>query len=164
MKGIIEMQVLKQADPEIKLTIESPVDPKEFYKNRKGLYVWSGFEERALPHAKQIDAGANFTIESLDVVQSSTDEQIEKSLGNKNTFDMGGALAIIADLIGKQAEGQEGTLLTNGYANIFYTPVCVVRVFWSADDREWHVNTWDRDDGRWLVGRRVFSPQLPLDL
>ena len=35
----------------------------------------------------------------------------------------------------------------------------VVNVNWNSSNREWNVNTWQRDDNRWNEGKRVFSPE-----
>jgi hypothetical protein len=32
-----------------------------------------------------------------------------------------------------------------------------VNVYWSADDRKWNVDTWNRDGYKWNAGYRVFS-------
>jgi len=44
----------------------------------------------------------------------------------------------------------------DGYANLFYTPSCVVGVFWSGDG--WRVYAWERVGYAWYAGSRVFSP------
>lgn len=161
-KGHIEIQVLKEVDPSIKLTIEKPVDPKGFFVDREGLYVYSGFEERVLEKSEAVKVGAEYAIESLDLVDDSTDKQIELALGNKNLFEVNDACAIVADLIERQKNGEDGLLLTNGYANLFYTSACVVYVRWRGSG--WRVGTWERDGIGWVAGLRVFSPQLALEL
>ncbi|MCX6739374.1 MAG: hypothetical protein NT098_05010, partial [Candidatus Parcubacteria bacterium] len=69
-------------------------------------------------------------------------------------------LWIIADIISRQPKGESGTLLNNGYANLFYVQagasVFVVYVCWSGF--EWCVSAWLLDeDGQWSGGGRVFS-------
>lgn len=51
----------------------------------------------------------------------------------------------------------------DGWYNLFYLKSCVVRVFWYAGHGEWHVSAWQRDDGDWLAGARVFSPATRLE-
>ncbi len=67
--------------------------------------------------------------------------------------DLGGAkqikafVAYIFSLCCRQGQGQEGVLLTNGYANIFYIP--------DPNDPEtyWAVScSWNSSYGRWYVG------------
>jgi hypothetical protein len=161
-KGVIEMQVLKEANPEIKITTEKVVDPKEYFQKRTGLYVWGSFKENVLPKAEIVKVGTAYTLESFDLIEDTYDKQIEQSLGNKNVFSESDACAIVAHLIDQQPEGKEGVLLTNGYANLFYTPTCVISVYWYGGG--WYVSGWGRGDDAWLEGYRVFSPQLTLEV
>ena len=163
-KGVIEMQILKEVR-KMDVVIDNPIEPKKFFVNRKGLYVWSGFTEKIIERGKatKIEKGSH-AIESLDLVTSATDEQIELSLDNKNVFSESDAAALIAEMIARQPNGEDGELLTSGDVNLFYTPACVVYVLWRAGGGEWRVFAWDRDDNWWRAGRRVFSPQLALDL
>lgn len=46
----------------------------------------------------------------------------------------------------------------DGYANLFYFPSCVVRVYWFEFGGEWRVYAWDRDGDQWGADFRVFSP------
>ncbi|MCX6739399.1 MAG: hypothetical protein NT098_05135, partial [Candidatus Parcubacteria bacterium] len=69
-------------------------------------------------------------------------------------------LWIIADIISRQPKGESGTLLNNGYANLFYVQagasVFVVYVNWYGF--EWNVYDWSLDENdQWYDGFRVFS-------
>ena len=65
--------------------------------------------------------------------------------------------AFNAGLIAKQPNGEEGALVNNGFANLFYTDSCVVGVFWDAVYRKWSVDAWQRDDNRWNARNQVVS-------
>lgn len=162
MKGYITTQITKEAKGEIEILIGSPLDPKEFFKNGEGLRVWSGFEERLLKKVKQLKGPLEFKLETNDLVQNANDKQIEESLGGDINFKESELCAILAHLISEQPKGKKGLLLNDGNWNLFYTPSCVVRVYWLGGG--WFVRAWGRDDGAWLAGGRVFSPQLTLDL
>lgn len=99
-----------------------------------------------------------FNLNSFDLNKLASDETIEAALGKNHLFDKAEIYALIGSLISKQANGEEGTLLNNGYANLFYTPSCVVYVFWFSDAELWNVIAWIRDDYDWHAGYRVFSP------
>jgi len=157
MKGDITTQILKEVDADIELKIKKPVDPQEFFTNGHGLYVYDSFEERALPKAKRHESPLEFHLESHELMQGATDVQIEESLDHKNVFGDADVSAIVADLILKQEKGKKGPLLTNGYANLFYTASCVVSVYWHDD--EWGVHAYGRDVCAWFQGIRVFSPR-----
>jgi len=70
-------------------------------------------------------------------------------------------IAEIYALLKKQANGEVGALLNNGYANIFYvrdisSVLRAVYVFWSG--RGWDVSAYSvAYSGEWDAGRRVFS-------
>ena len=161
-KGTITLEILKEANPKIEVAVEGPLDAKEYFQDRKGLYVYSSFKDKVLGKIESAHGKSEYKIESLDLLRDATDEQIELSLGNKNTFEAFEVADLISALIEKQKNGEDGLLLTNGYANLFYTPACVVDVRWYGSG--WDVDAYDRDDYGWVAGYRVFSPQLALDL
>lgn len=140
------------------VTLTERHDPNRFYQNRKGLWVWDDFRSRIVANAKPSDAGVTWEIKSAELMRGMTNTAIEAGLSASHLFDETQVCAIIAGLIVKQPEGQEGTLLNNGYANLFYTSSCVVLVFWYADDRGWRVCAWGRDDRGWDAGNQVFCP------
>lgn len=120
--------ILKSVKQRIPIVIAKMHEPKEFFKDRKGLYVWGSFIENILSKAKPTKAKTKFNIASFDLVESASDENIEKSLPKKHLFSETDVCAIIADLIEKQSKGQKGILVNTGYANLFYTKSRVVSV------------------------------------
>lgn len=150
-------QFLKPGD-NVEIKTQTSIDPSTYFKNRDDLWVSSGFTDKILPDAKEVDTGADFKIKPWKLVQDAADEQIEDVLGDAHIFDVSTLCAVIANLIDQQSKGKEGTLLNNGYSNLFYTEKCVVYVYWSADHGEWRVRAWLRHDYEWIEGDRIFSP------
>lgn len=142
-------KILEAVKEKISIKIEKPINPAEFFQNRKGLYVFSGFKERIIEKAKPVKT-TEFSLVSFMLIEASYDKDIEKALPKKHIFKEGDVCSIISDLISKQPNGEEGTLLNDGYANLFYTKSFVVSVYWGSYDGEWIVSTWRRDD--FLVG------------
>lgn len=105
---------------------------------------------------KVSQTAAKFAVNSFDLLESANDAKIEEALGDNHLFDKGEVYILIGNLIAKQANGEEGTLLNTGRANLFYTSSFVVSVYW--DGSYWSVSTWDRSDDTWSADRRVFSP------
>lgn len=147
---------LKAAQSGIALKLGSDHNPAEYFKSDTGLYVWDNFSERVLRTATLIKKGSTFKLRSYDLVESSTDQQIEQALPPKHLFTNSEVCAIIASLIAKQKKGENGALLITGYANLFYTEQCVVYVYWSGDG--WFVFAWQRFGNGWRADGRVFSP------
>jgi len=145
--------ILKAAEQRIPLTSKAHT-PKKYFTNREGLYVWSTFANTVLAEAKATKSGKKFELASFDLAKDAYDADIEPALPEGYMFSETDACAAIAALIEKQAKGENGPLLTNGYANLFYTPSRVVYVCWG--DGEWSVDDWPRG-GDWDAGYRVFS-------
>ncbi|MDZ4205680.1 MAG: hypothetical protein U1C12_00470 [Patescibacteria group bacterium] len=142
----------------VTLILTKQHDPDAFYHTRSGLCVWNDFRSRVVAHAKPVEAGMNFKVDGFDLQQYLTDANIEVALPKEHLFGDGRLCAIIAELIARQPNGEEGALLNNGFANLFYTGSCVVGVRWIADRRRWLVRAWGRGGDRWCAGIRVFSP------
>lgn len=139
------------------ITLTERHDPNEFFQTRSGLYVWPKFRSRVVANAKPMEASSKFKLEHALLTQNMTDQEIEKALPKNHLFDDGVACAIIATLIAKQPNGEEGLLLNSGYSNLFYLSSCVVFVFWFVDRRLWYVYAWDRGGCEWSAGVQVFS-------
>ena len=99
------------------------------------------------------------TLHPAKLRQSSLDGPIIEELGGEAKAET--ALLEIYDLMAKQANGEKGVLLTNGWANIFYVRdnagvLRAVDVCW--DDDGWYVGALPVDGSfRWRAGLQVFS-------
>lgn len=133
-------------------------DPDVFFQTRSGLWVGNDFHSRIVANARPSDAGTTLKVNSAEFTRDLTDKEIEEALPKEHLFDETMVCAVIADLIAKQPNGENGTLINNGRANLFYTESYVVLVRWSADYRRWYVSAWWRGAYRWYAGRLAFSP------
>ena len=139
-------------------------DPREFFQNRDGLYVWNDFRNQILPVASPMKKRTpKAKISIFDLTVAMTDEEIETELGDAHIFeDTGIACAYLKEMLTRQKSGEEGDLLVNGYANILYvrgvnSEVFAVHVHWDAASRGWHVHAFRLDDCHWCAGDRVLS-------
>lgn len=141
-----------------KVRISELHDPGAYFQTRSGLYVYGDFRSGVVSKASPVAIGTSYKLDAADLGQDASDEAIESALSKDHIFAESPVCAIIAQLIAKQANGEEGTLLNNGYANLFYTSSFVVDVRWRSGDGKWGVYTWKRFDSEWDAGPRVFSP------
>ena len=153
---IKKSKVLEIVEKKIVVKSATKFQPKDYFKTRDGLYIWSSFEDRILSKAKSIKTSKPFKLISFELKKDLSDEEIEKELPKKHIFSETDVCAVVAELINKQAKGEKGLLFNNGYANLFYTGAFVVGVRWGDD--EWGVRAWGRDGLRWYSDDRVFSP------
>lgn len=142
----------------VSVTLAEQHNPDAFYRTRSGLYVWDSFRNLVVAKAEPTETGKTFTVKPQTLARDASDAEIEGELGGAHLFSESDACALVAALIAEQPEGEAGPLLNDGRATIIYTPSCVVFVFWYGDRRLWYVNTFNRDDYRWLAGSQVFSP------
>lgn len=103
------------------------------------------------PHeARKLDAGK--------LTENSRDDRILAELGSDKCET---TLDAVRVLLKKQSKGEDGVLLTNGYANIFYVRnvsgvLRAVSVFWHGDG--WYVYSGSVGFPRvWYEGSLVFS-------
>jgi prepilin-type processing-associated H-X9-DG protein len=123
-----------------------------FEKGKAGIYSLGSNFQKWFGDKVETNVPAA-TLSSYTLTCSSVDGPIKAELGeNHETF-----LSWLFEKIEAQADGREGELLVNGYANIFYVDGRVVFAHWRAG-RGWHVSarvvTYPDS---WSVGRRVFS-------
>lgn len=91
--------------------------------------------------------------------KGSKDPAIIEALGGTGLVET--SLAQMWEMMKKQGEGQEGDLLTNGYANIFYVPD-TEGVIWAVGC-SWRGSSWGVGAGPlsfpfdWYAGHQVFS-------
>lgn len=154
--------VLKEVEKKVAFKITEARDPKVFFQDRKGLFVWSSFTERIVEKAETVPEGKSGALQSFEILKYSADAAIEMALPEKHLFTESQVAAIVAELISEQPDGKTGTLLADGNWNLFYTETCVVGVRWGAGSAGWYVGAWQRGGREWYAERRVFSPQLTL--
>ena len=139
------------------------INPHDFFKAREGLWTSDNFNEFILPCASKKKVSADeATLGYANLAQAVNDAGIGGELPEGYVFENIDAFLVhLATLIKGQWDGKSGTLLNNGYVNIFYVrvngEVFAVHVYWHADSREWHCRADRLDDFRWDAGDQVFS-------
>ena len=139
------------------------ITPHDFFKTREGLWTSSNFNNFTLSGVSKKKVTADeATIGYADLAQAANDAEIAGELPEGYVFeDVNVFLVHLATLIEGQWGGKEGTLLNNGYANIFYVKVdgevFAVDVYWVADRRRWSCYADRLDDSRCYAGNRAFS-------
>lgn len=120
-------------------------------------YLGENFRKRFLGKIEK--PNAENTMHFGKLLKNSLDDDIIDELGGKDNAK--GMLCQMFSLIEVQSNGEDGVLLTNGYANIFYVlddegVLWAVCCNWLGDG--WGVNASSVDDSSvWPVGDRVFS-------
>ena len=126
--------------------------------SRRPMFAPGTISGRCSWEKKEQGVTANrLTIHSLG--KNSLDAPIRKELGNREEI----TLAHFVHLVRQQSQGQDGVLLTNGYANVAYIKgndgnMWAVNADWYSDDRYWRVEASSVENpGDWLAGDQVFS-------
>lgn len=151
---------------EIPAATEPFIAKDKFIKDSKEVKfygIWGNFTKWFLEGDGVVDDPAEACeFRYANLTRPSVDESIIEELGGRAKVES--TLVQIFSLLLKQSEGQEGVLLTNGYANIFYVKdlkgeLRTVGVYWRSDG--WRVDAVSIvDPGDWFAGARVFSPIL----
>jgi len=118
--------------------------------------AWDNFRKMFLGKKEQGVTANRLTIHSLG--KNSLDAPIRKELGNREEI----TLAHFVHLVRQQSQGQDGVLLTNGYANVAYIKgdgnMWAVSAGWDSDDRCWDVNAHSVENPNdWNAGNQVIS-------
>lgn len=111
----------------------------------KDIYVSSSFTER---FGNKDITPAKEVLPFQKLSRAMTDDQIEKELSVKKS-----TLADVAAFLKDPPKGCD-----DGNWNLFYVDSFVVDVFWGSWGGYWGVSTYERGDGEWYDGVRVFSP------
>lgn len=142
-----------------------PVEPRPFKSDETFFSKSSGV--KMVPHGSNFTAWFSGKVEEdvptgdlvpFVLTQSAYDNEIIADLGGEEKAET--TLAEIWRLMQRQANGEDGVLLTNGYANIFYVRdvngvLRAVGVTWGDDG--WLARAHALDDDGWDGGDQVFS-------
>lgn len=144
-------------------TTEKFVAKEKFLKDSKEVKfygIWGNFTKWFLPGEGKIEGSlGEQELRYGNLVKNSVDGQIITELGGKEKAET--SLIELYDLLKRQANGGEGVLLTNGYANIFYIRdesgiLRAVSVHGAGVG--WNVRAYSVVSLRgWGAGNRVFS-------
>lgn len=120
-------------------------------------YLGDNFKEWFL--GKNEESIQEIVLRYAKLRQYSVDSPIIAELGGEAKAET--TLTEVRALMAKQAKGEDGALLTNGWANIFYirditNSLRAVFVFWYYDGWRIGADSVGRPD-RWDDGRQVFS-------
>jgi len=119
--------------------------------------VWDNFMDNFLDKVE--DPIEKSTLRYAKLMKDSVDKPIIEESGGKDKVET--TLTKMFSLMEKQGNGEDGVLLTNGYANIFYIRDAK-GVLWAVLCRwgvlGWYVRAFSVESpGRWDAGCRVFS-------
>lgn len=122
-------------------------------------YLGDNFKANFLGMVEETTKGGKITVRHRRLLKDSWDKEIIAQLGAGPMVTT--PLVAIFALMAEQGNGENGTLLTNGYANIFYIrdangTLWAVLVSWFGGG--WDVNAHSvSDPGGWYARYRVFS-------
>lgn len=141
------------------VTLNERHNPGLFYRDRAGLYVSPNFFGKIVSAARPTEAGKKFKkISRFRLAADATGEQLRSgcpdSVWNATDF-----CAWLAAKLTNQSNGEEGELLTTGWANLFLVEgisEVVAVVYWFSGYREWYVGA-RRLDRTWFAGGRFAS-------
>ncbi len=125
----------------------------------KIAFLWDNFSKHFLPKTEEGVLAGEIKVHKL--LQSSLDAPIMTELGDPTSYST--TLADMWAMLEKQPNGEEGALLVNGYANIFYIHdiegnLWAVSADWFADRGGWRVGAYSVErPGRWVDGIQVLS-------
>ena len=101
-------------------------------------------------------------LEKFSLTKPMHDTEIQTELQNPNPMDVEIFLPLLWQMLSLQPNAEEGSLLTNGYSNIFHVKlkdsrVVAVVVRWIGDVWRLSASELDCADGRWSGGRAFFT-------
>jgi hypothetical protein len=126
------------------------------------FYFWDYFKDLILteiPESVPVFRGA---IIKTQLTKATSDSTILDELGNPVPFTVSEFAAIIHTLLMRQPDGEDGTLLADSYANVFYVKraderMIMVAVNWLSNIHRWGCGVRDLNYNDWGEGHCVFS-------
>ena len=169
LQGKLKIEVIKESilnwlgTTTTSATTEKFVSKDKFFKDSKEVKfygIWDNFTNWFLADdGKTEEPISEQTLRYGNLTKNSVDGPIIEELGGEAKAET--TLSDLYDLLKKQSKGEDGDLLTNGRANIFYikdacSVLRAVGVYWY--DSGWRVGADSVESpGEWGAGGRVFS-------
>ncbi len=132
--------------------------------NFMGLPLDKNFRKWLLPDISEVIPSSlgTLTVCKKRLKRSMSDWEVLAEIEDPESLFSPTEFAIVlADLITAQANGGSGTPSSDAHANIFFVwsdaRVVMVRVYWRAGSRDWHLFTDSPGGVRWNVDDYVFS-------
>ena len=121
---------------------------------------WMGSNFQEFFFGKTEENISEAKVAAYKLEKASLDPAILEELGGEAKAEM--SLAHFVSLIQQQSQGQEGTLLVNGYANVAYIrdngKLWAVCCYWYSGRRCWDVGALlGTDPRRWHAGYQILS-------
>lgn len=120
---------------------------------------WTGGNLKKLFLDKVEENVADTIVTVYRLEQSSLDAPIMAKLGERTVIK----LAYFFELLKRQSKGEDGVLLTNGYANVAYIEgndgnIWAVYASWYSEYHYWFVEAYSVENPRrWYVGDQILS-------
>ncbi|MDH5665462.1 MAG: hypothetical protein OEY10_04110 [Nitrosopumilus sp.] len=139
---------------------------KEGHNGTTKLYLSDNFKNMFLNHVSETIDYAGGKLEKLKLTKDRSDFQINEERGGILIQTIDDIAGQIIALTSKQPKGENGDLINNGYANIFYflddeNRLFFVHVAWYAVFDAWFGRADVADAGTWVEGYVVLSPATP---
>lgn len=127
-----------------------------YFRTRSGLYVSGSYIELVLTGACP---AVPVELEYQIVKRGMCDQEIERKLGDGHIFSRGILCSTLIKTIEKQKKGRDGTLLNDGYLNLFYLATCIARVYWNPIADCWHLTAYSDRGSERGTDHRAFRPK-----
>lgn len=140
-------------------------DHRDFLTVKNKIYI-SAEAEGELFGELILGEGRYFLSRHL-VEKSYLDSDIKTVLPKDYVFSAMQFCGLIAQMLKKQPNGEEGDLLVSSLANIFYvmnrsgTKELAACVFWDSNLHGWKIRVYPLDMQPWNAGAIVFTPHHP---
>lgn len=131
-------------------------NPKRL-KECRGIRLTAHFLSDIFWRAKPLKNLAPVSLRSYELTEGLCNPEIANLLGGKHLFSKSEVCARIAQMVAKQPNGEEGSLLTDGMKNLFYVRGLVVTISWYAPNRVWEIFSWKVGNDSYQAGTQVFT-------
>ncbi|MDO8492765.1 MAG: hypothetical protein Q7S34_03945 [bacterium] len=132
-------------------------------KSRKDIWLSAEFVEQVLSVAEPFQPTNDLTPPSgFDIIKPANDTEVRSEFPKNHVYGASEFCYVAGKMTQAQPNDTSGTLLSNGYANIFYVigkggEVFAVGVSWYGGPRQWDFRCARLGGSGWDPGPRAFS-------